>query len=234
MIIELSVLKIARDDIPGGVKKFCTILHIYRVFLFETFTRTTKWEAPTTTTTKARGFVRLWPIAVILLALTAYRIHFTKNQGVGYQPIIVELLVSSIFTVLWVPLAMFMIVLSVLRALETMLVQLEGIPSTFLLSCWDWPSCGCFGLSAPCIQPIWCAFDGKQCNIMTAILAFAWIGWSLLTLLGILALMHSGFASEENTGTRVEKGRGVASETTNTGTGQPVPTASKCLVTDGR
>lgn len=31
---------------------------------------------------------------------------------------------------------------------------------------------------------------GLQRSILTAILAFAWAGWSLLTILGVLLLMH--------------------------------------------
>ncbi|KAK0473424.1 hypothetical protein IW261DRAFT_693645 [Armillaria novae-zelandiae] len=179
-------------------------------------------------------YALLWPMAVILLGLTAYRIHFTKGQGAGYQPIVVELLVASIFTLLWVPLAMFMIFAerasssrdnnaSTSRSHPKHLpFELLGLGILWLL----WLVGAVYTTNRVLPGHNWCAFSGKQCNILTAILAFAWIGWSLLTLLGILALMHSahGFASDANTGTDVEKDRGAASETTHTGTGQPVPT----------
>ncbi|PBK83908.1 hypothetical protein ARMGADRAFT_1067623 [Armillaria gallica] len=180
-------------------------------------------------------YALLWPMAVILLGLTAYRIHFTKRQGAGYQPIIVELLVASIFTLLWVPLAMFMIFAerasssrdnnaSTSRAHPKHLpFELLGLGILWLL----WLVGAVYTTNRVLPGRNWCGgFSGKQCNILTAILAFAWIGWSLLTLLGILALMHSahGFASDGNAGTGVEKDRGAASKTTHTGTGQPVPT----------
>ncbi len=30
----------------------------------------------------------------------------------------------------------------------------------------------------------------KECNTLTSILVFAWVGWSLLTIAGVLCLMH--------------------------------------------
>ncbi|KAK0450331.1 uncharacterized protein EV420DRAFT_749284 [Desarmillaria tabescens] len=186
-------------------------------------------------------YALLWPIAVILLGLTAYRIHFTKSQGVGYQPIIVELLVSSIFTVLWVPMLMIFAerasssrdnANTARRHPKHLPFELLGLAILWLF----WLVGAVYTINRILPGHNWCAFSGKQCNIMTAILAFAWIGWSLLTLLGILALMHSahGFASEENTSARVEKDRGVGFRDHKHGgwAASPYP-ASKCLA-DGR
>ncbi|KLO17786.1 hypothetical protein SCHPADRAFT_900338 [Schizopora paradoxa] len=47
-----------------------------------------------------------WLFSLILLGLTGYRIHHTKGLPNGfdfYDPVIAELLVTAIFTLLWVP-----------------------------------------------------------------------------------------------------------------------------------
>ncbi len=36
---------------------------------------------------------------------------------------------------------------------------------------------------------------GKQCRILTTILAFSWIGWSFLTIIGTMGLMYYAYSS---------------------------------------
>lgn len=45
----------------------------------------------------------LWVFSVIELGLTGYRIHHTRSTTGHYDAIVAELLVASIFTILWVP-----------------------------------------------------------------------------------------------------------------------------------
>lgn len=45
----------------------------------------------------------LWAASVIELALTAFRIRHTNSVNGTFDPIVVELLVTSILTILWVP-----------------------------------------------------------------------------------------------------------------------------------
>ncbi|PBK68838.1 hypothetical protein ARMSODRAFT_957927 [Armillaria solidipes] len=40
----------------------------------------------------------------------------------------------------------------------------------------------------------WCG-PGKECRILTAILAFSWIGWSFLTIIGTMGLMYYAYQS---------------------------------------
>ncbi|KAG7439798.1 uncharacterized protein BT62DRAFT_688195 [Guyanagaster necrorhizus] len=181
------------------------------------------------TLSRAVFYALLWSVAVILLALTAYRIHFTKSYGVGYEPIIVELLVSSILTVLWVPLVVLMIFVELAassrdnaRHPRYLPFELLGLAILWVM----WLVGAVYTTNRILPGRNWCIIGGRQCNILSTLLAFAWIGWSLLMLLGIMALMHSahGLASDANTGTRIEKNKGVVSESTHTGTGQPAPT----------
>lgn len=45
----------------------------------------------------------LWCAAVVELALTAFRIHHTRSLFGTHDAIVAELLVTSILTILWVP-----------------------------------------------------------------------------------------------------------------------------------
>ncbi|KAF8215424.1 hypothetical protein K438DRAFT_1660174 [Mycena galopus ATCC 62051] len=48
----------------------------------------------------------IWAVAAAELGLTAERIHFTRSNFGSYDPIVAELLVTSIFTLFWVPLTL--------------------------------------------------------------------------------------------------------------------------------
>ncbi|KAK0493360.1 hypothetical protein EDD18DRAFT_1179756, partial [Armillaria luteobubalina] len=39
---------------------------------------------------------------------------------------------------------------------------------------------------------------GKQCRILTTILAFSWIGWSFLTIIGTMGLMYYAYSSGQS------------------------------------
>jgi len=133
----------------------------------------------------------IWVFSVILLGLTAYRVHVTESRRfrAGYEPIIVELLVTSILTMLWTPFALFMLFHDRFEdTFRSPRIHHEYVGLSILWLMW------LVGAVTTTNQIIpghnWCG-PGKQCDILTAILAFAWINWSLMTILGILSLMNN-------------------------------------------
>jgi len=137
----------------------------------------------------------LWPVSVALLGLTAFRVHFTKQHffpSPGYEPIIVELLVTSILTILWTPFAFFMLFHD--RFTDTFRsprVHHEYFGLSVLWLMWLVGAVTTTNRIIPGRN--WCGF-GQQCDILTAILALAWTGWSLLTLLGIFSYANNAAA----------------------------------------
>ncbi|KAK0217097.1 hypothetical protein IW262DRAFT_169375 [Armillaria fumosa] len=133
-------------------------------------------------------YTLLWAVAVVLLGLTSYRIHITKNQFRRYDRIVVELLVSAILTILWVPFVAVMIFAARSSA------RRHGSQICFelliLAILWVMWLVGAVDTTNRLIPGHnWCsdALGSKQCNILTTILAFAWIGWSLLTILFVMS-----------------------------------------------
>ncbi|KAL5520179.1 hypothetical protein ACEPAG_9392 [Sanghuangporus baumii] len=129
----------------------------------------------------------LWTMAVIELGLTAYRIHYTNNTFDTYDPIIVELLVTSILTITWIP-----VILLTLRGIlgpsrkRLGFLHRESSRNLILWIMWlvggaiathKWPRRSFAG-------------PGKQGRILTTIIAFAWIEFGLLTLVKVFSAME--------------------------------------------
>jgi len=174
----------------------------------------------------------LWIVSVVLLGLTAYRIHSTKRVGF-YDPIIAELLVVSILTILWTPFAIFTLVRGSYGAhhagttnaaaagtttTTTTNTRRPGyLPETIGLAIlWVMWLVGAVVTTNTWPAKKFCG-PGKQCSILAAILAFAWIGWGLLTLLGVSLLAHhaagTGYGAGTGTGyTHGGTGAGVRGE----------------------
>ncbi|TDL19858.1 hypothetical protein BD410DRAFT_841811 [Rickenella mellea] len=144
----------------------------------------------------------LWVTSLVLLGLTAYRIHFTRSSLHYYDKIIAALLATAIFTMLWVPVAMSMVIRTNRNRSR---LRHEMGPLFVLWVMWlvesaiatnKWPArrfiCG--------------AFTNKQCNILTAIIALSWIAFSLTSLIMVLALMHG--AANDTTGAPAAGGYG--------------------------
>ncbi|KAJ7600690.1 hypothetical protein C8J56DRAFT_14892 [Mycena floridula] len=137
----------------------------------------------------------LWLVSVALLGVTAFRIHFTRQHffpSPGYERIVAELLVTSILTILWTPFAFFMLFRD--RFTDTFgspRVHHEHIGLSILWLMWLVGAVITTNRIIP--GKNWCGV-GQQCDVLTAILALAWTGWSLLTLLGIFSLMHTAAA----------------------------------------
>lgn len=135
-------------------------------------------------------YALLWVVSVILLGLTAYRVNVTETQFESYELIIVELLVTCILTILWAPFAFLMLTKD--RFNDTFgspRVHHEMIGVAILWLFWLVGAADTTNQILPGHN--YCFTDGKQCDVLTAILAFAWIGWSLLSLLFVLALLNN-------------------------------------------
>ncbi|KIO28689.1 hypothetical protein M407DRAFT_242901 [Tulasnella calospora MUT 4182] len=128
-----------------------------------------------------------WAVfAFLLFCLCCARINYTDhsrdekslfNGEPFYDPSIVELLISSIFALIWIPVVLILIrkrsthpifarqwfELIVLSVLWMFWVGGAGAASTV------WPSLS------------WC--HHPQCRLLEAIMAFAWLGWIINTVL---------------------------------------------------
>ncbi|TDL19854.1 hypothetical protein BD410DRAFT_791744 [Rickenella mellea] len=125
----------------------------------------------------------LWIVAIIVLAETADRIHFTNSVLHYYDNIIVALLTTAILTVLWAPIALFM------AASKHARLRYEMIPLLILWIMWlvetaiatnKWPA-------RRFVCP---AFASRQCNILFSSIAFSWIAFGLTSFLILFVLME--------------------------------------------
>ncbi|KAL5479113.1 hypothetical protein ACEPAI_2401 [Sanghuangporus weigelae] len=132
-------------------------------------------------------YALLWMIAVVELGLTAYRIHHTRSLFGFYDPIIVELLVTSILTITLIP-VILLTLRGILRPSRKRLgfLHSESVRNLILWIMWlvggaiathKWPRRSFAG-------------PGKQGRILTTIIAFAWIEFGLLTLVKVFSAME--------------------------------------------
>ncbi|KAK0431734.1 hypothetical protein EV421DRAFT_139550 [Armillaria borealis] len=163
------------------------------------------------------AYAWLWAVAVVLLGLTGYRIHVTEGFFNNfYEPIIVELLVSACLAIIWAPIAYA----PILQIFETeYLISLSGILvlgehsashkssrfrsemlGNFIL--WVMWLVGAVDTTNRIIPGENYCRPGKQCRILTTILAFSWIGWSFLTIIGTMGLMYYAYSSGQPAPTR--------------------------------
>ncbi|EJC97817.1 uncharacterized protein FOMMEDRAFT_143374 [Fomitiporia mediterranea MF3/22] len=145
-----------------------------------------------------RGFlyIVLWLFSAVLLGLTATRIHYTThlppgdplNQGRHfYDPIVAELMACAILALLWAPLVAHMIHgRREYRYLSKVWHELLGLFVLWVLwlvgaaiATHIWPN-----LPAFCSQ-------FQACRVLTAMLAFAWMGWIMLCLLMLTTLLYA-------------------------------------------
>ncbi|KAJ3508521.1 hypothetical protein NMY22_g16585 [Coprinellus aureogranulatus] len=144
----------------------------------------------------------LWCCAVVLLGLTAYRIHYTKTLDFGdiltsstnfYDPIIVELLVTSIFAIL----GSFVLIILIAGTRR-------GNPASMLGEIWTWIVWVMFLVGAAVMthkwrRLKWCRGAYKVCRILETIKAFSWICFILTTFLVFLGLFDYLFNKGKDT-----------------------------------
>ncbi|KAK0227631.1 hypothetical protein IW262DRAFT_1292601 [Armillaria fumosa] len=142
------------------------------------------------------AYTWLWAVAVVLLGLTAYRIKITEGFFRSfYEPIIVELLVSACLAIIWAPIAGILVLGEHSASHRSGRFRSEML-GTFVL--WVMWLVGAVDTTNRIIPGKNYCPRGKQCRILTTILAFSWIGWSFLTIIGTMGLMYYAYSSGQS------------------------------------
>jgi len=123
----------------------------------------------------------------ILFCLSAARLNYTTHvlpgdSGRGfYDPIVVEILIATLLTIPW----SIFIVWSIHKRYENPYLSTFRGEIIGLSVLWIFWTAGAAGASHPWGSLSWCQqFDA--CRLLSALVAFSWLGW--LTLSAILAL----------------------------------------------
>ncbi|KAJ8085591.1 hypothetical protein PM082_004409 [Marasmius tenuissimus] len=144
--------------------------------------------------------------SIVLLGLTAARIHYTRNLPEGdplngginfYDPIVAELLASSILTMLW---SWFVIFTIHKRRERGFITTFRGeLIGSFIL--WVMLLVGAAiatshrSPESPDPNARWGNLSScrmyKTCRILTALVAFSWITWSTLTIVMIISIVFA-------------------------------------------
>ncbi|KAH8093095.1 hypothetical protein BXZ70DRAFT_439263 [Cristinia sonorae] len=139
-------------------------------------------------------YVLLWLFAAVLLGLSAQRLHYTTHLPLGdplnqgrnfYDPIIAELVAASALTLLWVP-----FVIHVIHRNQdygyagTFAGELVGQFILFVM----W-LVGAAIATTTWGDLAWCRSAYQQCRILTALVAFAWMGFIVLFTLTIISFL---------------------------------------------
>ncbi|KAF9450764.1 hypothetical protein P691DRAFT_725466 [Macrolepiota fuliginosa MF-IS2] len=123
--------------------------------------------------------------AFILMCISAARLHFTTGVGF-YDPIVAELLFTALITISW----SIFVVLAMFKRFEF------GFVTTFLGEIVALAILWLFWLvGAAVASSIWGDLSFcqqlSQCRLLTAMLAFAWLGWITLTALLVVTVLFS-------------------------------------------
>jgi len=137
-------------------------------------------------------------ICVILLGLTGGRIHYTTHLPKGdplnggkdfHDPVVVELLVTSIFSIIWsIYISVVILQRHEHRLLSTIGGELLGLGILFLF----WlPGAGVATHMWGNLRFCW---QYHQCRLLSALVAFTWLAWLVIVSLIVLCFMF-GFAN---------------------------------------
>ncbi|THU90567.1 hypothetical protein K435DRAFT_256496 [Dendrothele bispora CBS 962.96] len=141
--------------------------------------------------------------SIVVLGLSATRLHYTLHVPLGdpvnggedfYDRIVVELLVASILTMLWSWFVMWII----RKRKETAFVSTFRGGFIGLAILWLMWLIGVIVVTHMWGDLRWCQIY-KPCRILTALVAFVWIGWITMTVIFIVEII---FVSQ-NGGSRV-------------------------------
>ncbi|TEB18049.1 hypothetical protein FA13DRAFT_1758862 [Coprinellus micaceus] len=163
----------------------------------------------------------LWACAVVLLGLTAYRIHYTKSLDNGdiltssshfYDGVIVEMMVTSCLAILG-----SMVCIGLIAGTR------KGSRSSMLAEGWTWILWVMFLVGAAIITHKWlhlkwCRGSYKVCRILETIKAFSWICFGLTSFLVLLGLIDFLF----NKGKETYRSKAAPAAYPETRTAQPV------------
>jgi len=133
--------------------------------------------------------------SAVLFCLCAVRLHYTThlspydplNGGEPfYDPIIVELLVTALFTIFWC----IFIISTIHKRIESRLVstfRAELIGLAFLWIMWI---VGAAVASNSWAYLSWC-WRYEPCRVLSALVSFAWLGWLVLTAIFVVCLLFT-------------------------------------------
>ncbi|TDL14260.1 hypothetical protein BD410DRAFT_734356 [Rickenella mellea] len=141
-------------------------------------------------------YIVLWTFALITFALSAARLHYTTHLPKGdplnhghrfYDPIVAELLFTSLVTLFWAPFVIHMIHgRHEHRYMSKVWHELVGLSVLWLfwivgaaVATSIWPN-------LPHVCP-----QFQACRILTAMVAFAWLGWITIFALLVVTLMYA-------------------------------------------
>ncbi|KZV92864.1 hypothetical protein EXIGLDRAFT_717834 [Exidia glandulosa HHB12029] len=171
----------------------------------------------------------LWCISVVVLALSASRIHYTRNSFHFYERIVAEILVASVLTIIWVPIAMFL--LMAVRAAGAVSGANRN-PSRHP----HWPHEQFGGWILWLMWLVGAAIItnefptklsrgfGTHGHLLTALVALTWVAFAILTIIGVLAWMHH--ASTRGPGSGSTMGRGGNMTNASGGHNAPIMTGT--------
>ncbi|KDR78036.1 hypothetical protein GALMADRAFT_224433 [Galerina marginata CBS 339.88] len=131
----------------------------------------------------------------IVLCLTGVRLNYTNhlprhdslNSGRDFSdPVVVELLFSTILTIPW----SIFVIWSIHRRYEnpifgTFLTEIIGLTVLWIF----WVS-GAAAATTPWGSLSWCQ-EFEACRVLSALVAFAWLGWVTITVLLGLSLLFT-------------------------------------------
>ncbi|KAI0798219.1 hypothetical protein C8Q75DRAFT_802105 [Abortiporus biennis] len=140
-------------------------------------------------------YVTLWIVSVILLGLAAYRIHYTTHLPRGdplnggrsfYDPIIAEVIFTTIVTILWVP---FMVHILIERRDYGIATSFAGEVLSLCILFLFWIVGA--GVSTNLWGDLsWCQ-EFLACRVLSTLVAFLWIGWVVILTLLVLSLLFA-------------------------------------------
>ncbi|KAI9059085.1 hypothetical protein FKP32DRAFT_1580519 [Trametes sanguinea] len=137
-------------------------------------------------------YIALWICAVVLLILTSVRLNYTLdlpkgdplNGGVDFfDPIVAELLVCSLLGLGTIPFVMHWVPHPITSEASANLFELAALSILWLL----W-LVGCVVSTSIWPNLAFCA-QFAPCRVLTAMMAFAWLGWIALVGLIVLAVL---------------------------------------------
>jgi len=139
-------------------------------------------------------YCTLWVLSLVLLGLSAARIHYTENLPSDplfgdqsfYDPIAAELLATSLIVTFWSMFAVHAIYMRCDRlVIHTFAVECIALSMFWMMwllgaaiATTNWGNLGSCHRYSPCL-------------VLTSLVTFAWIGWVVLLALFGLALVHT-------------------------------------------
>ncbi|KAI0365470.1 hypothetical protein BV20DRAFT_1028060 [Pilatotrama ljubarskyi] len=149
---------------------------------------------PLTTILRVPLYISLWVFAAVLLILTSVRLNYTLhlpkgdplNGGADFlDPIVAHLLVCSLLSLGSIPFVMHWVPPLITSAASANLFELAALSVIWLL----W-LVGCVVSTSIWPNLVFC-YQFEPCRILSAMMAFAWLGWIVLVGLIVLAVVNA-------------------------------------------